>query len=226
MQHLVTAAECVLLDFDGPICDLFRNHPARDIAARLRSLVAEREGAHAVTAAMRETDDPQAVLHAVTPGSPLAAFLERALTEEEVTASATAMPTPFADPLVRTLLGTGRRVAVTTNNSREAVERYLASRGLDRPLAGHVHGRPADLRLLKPDPHCLRRALESTGTDAARALMIGDTVVDLKAAAAARVPFLGYAPRPARRAELTAAGAATVSSLEEVLRLVNTPSFG
>lgn len=228
MDDLVGAAECVLFDFDGPICDLFRGHPASGIAEHMRALVERRgEAADVLTPALRATRDPQVILHGLKPDTELAVFLEDALTQQELRAARSAMPTPYADPLIRTLLATGHKVAVTTNNSPEAVAGYLATRDLDRCFAGHIHGRRADVRLLKPHPDCLERALESTGTPPEKSLMIGDTVNDLLAARAAGVPFVGYAPRPPRRQELYAAGAPyTVASLKELLELVSTPTFG
>lgn len=223
MHDLIRAAECVLFDFDGPICDLFRNHPAPEIAERMRGLIRERGAQHLLTEKVWEAEDPQAFLHRLAPGSELAGSLERALTEEEVHAAKTAAPAPYADPLIRTLVATGRRVAVTTNNSQESVERYLETRDLIHHFAGHIHGRTRNLRLLKPHPDCLLRALASTATGPGRALMIGDTVNDMLAAKAAGVPFLGYSPRPHRREELRGAGANhTAATLEDVLNLVLT----
>lgn len=219
MKDILRAADCVLFDFDGPMCRLFAGRPAPGIARHLRALVDDRGAA--LTPGARSTDDPQVVLRAVEPGSELARLLERTLTEEETRAVDSAAPTDHADRLVRTLVETGRRVAVTTNNSEAAVDRYLSSRGLTDFFPGAVHGRQDDVRLLKPHPDCLYRALAATRTPAERALMIGDTVNDLLAARAAGVPFVGYAPRPTRRAELLAAGAPdVVGSLDEMCRVL------
>lgn len=150
--------------------------------------------------------------------------IEQALTQEEVTAAEGAYPTGYADGLIRTLHATGRGLAVTTNNSRESVERYLRARGLLKLFEGHVHGRfydGAGLRI-KPDPDCLLRALESTGVAAQDAVMIGDAARDLVAARAAGVEFVGYARNERKERELREAGAAhIVPSLREVLLAVD-----
>ncbi|HZG02159.1 MAG TPA: HAD hydrolase-like protein [Streptomyces sp.] len=230
MYELIDAAECVLFDFDGPICRLFAGRPSSGIAERLRGLIEERGEGGLLTEEVRSTDDPQVILRAVAaarPGGELAALVERTLTQEEAEAAGTASPTRFADRLVRALAATGRRLAVTTNNAPLAVERYLARHGLTPHFAGHIHGRRSDTRLLKPHPDCLYRALESTGTTPGRALMIGDSPVDRIAAEAAGVRFLGYGRTERKAGELRAAGAEhVVTSLQEVLTAVGAPTFG
>lgn len=224
MRDLLSNADCVLFDFDGPICSLFAVHSAASVARRLRALA----DAHRVP--MAPTDDPHAVLRAAArqqPGSALVALLERALSQEEIRAAATAQPTAHAAGLIGALAARGRRLAVVTNNSPLAAASYLARHRLANHFQGHVHGRTGETALLKPHPDSLRRALRSTGTEPRRALMIGDTSSDLDAARAAGVPFLGYAPDAARAAELAAAGAGHVTtSLGKVLRAVTAPSFG
>lgn len=207
MRDLIRAADCILFDFDGPVCALFAGHPAAHIARNLRALISEHGGPADLVRRLESTADPQVVLRAVDPGSRLSGILEQALTEEELVAAKSSVPTPDADRLVRELVAAGRRVAVTTNNAAAAVERYLAGRGLLSPFSGHIHGRLGDARLLKPHPDCLERALASTRTPPGKALMIGDTVHDLHAARGAGVAFLGYSPRKGRRDELLAAGA-------------------
>jgi phosphoglycolate phosphatase-like HAD superfamily hydrolase len=74
---------------------------------------------------------------------------------------------------------------------------------------------------LKPDPHCINRALDAMAAAPATALMIGDAPTDLLAARAAGVPFLGYARNERKDMLLRNAGAtAVVHSLATVLRLV------
>jgi phosphoglycolate phosphatase-like HAD superfamily hydrolase len=225
ISGLVRAAECVLLDFDGPVCRLFAGHPSAAIAEKLRTLIGELGEDALLTPELRGTGDTHAILRAVAahrPDGELAARVEELMTREEILAVGSARPTPYADPLIWTLVATGRRVAVATNNSPGAVERYLADRRLAPYFDGRVHGRTPDLRLLKPHPHCLLQALRSTGTAARDALMIGDTPGDLYAARAAGVPFLGFARNERKAGLLRAAGAEhVVTSLQDVLTAVS-----
>lgn len=222
LEDLLTRAKAVLWDFDGPICRLFAVHRAEQVANGLVEWL-ESQGLHGLlTDAERESLDPHVVLRAVDrrhPRSDLVVELEERLTHEERRAASTAWPTAYADPLIRTWTALGSRLAITTNNSPLVVEEYLRSRHLTACFAPHIYGRTQDLHLLKPDPHCLNRALSAMGCAPASALMIGDTPSDCLAARAAGVPFLGYARDAAKGHSLQRAGATTiVSSLETVLK--------
>ncbi|MBU7598233.1 HAD hydrolase-like protein [Streptomyces sp. P38-E01] len=241
MRELLDSTDCVLFDFDGPVCRLFVRHRAADVAARLRALPALRTAAHPLT----EPDDPYAVLRAGigradggrghgSPNDPddgavpadLAELLA-ALTAEEVRAAESAWPTPYADRLLQTLHATRRRPAIVTDTSGEAVARYLDSRGLAHLFAGRIHGRGGSPRALKPEPEAVHRALASTGTAADRALLIGTCAREKETADAAGVRFVGYAPSEEGTAALRAAGAEhVVGSLLELVDAARAPHFG
>ncbi|MGX1270841.1 phosphoglycolate phosphatase-like HAD superfamily hydrolase [Streptomyces phaeoluteigriseus] len=180
---LLAPARVVLWDFDGPICRLFAGHSAERVAVGLVEWLEGRGLRGLLTESERESPDPHVVLHAVDrrhPGSDLVAELEERLTQEELRAAASAMPTAWADPLIRTWTAVGGRLAVTTNNSPRVVAKYLDSRGLASCFAPHVYGRTQDLHLLKPHPHCLNRALTAMGSAPGSALMIGDAPSDYR----------------------------------------------
>ncbi|MEU0214735.1 HAD-IA family hydrolase [Streptomyces sp. NPDC006265] len=224
LRHLIRRARVVLWDFDGPICRLFAGHSAERVSGDLVSWL-EGRGLHGLlTETERESLDPQVVLRAVDrrhPGSDLVAELEERLAQEELRAASSAMPTPYADPLIRTWTAVGSRLAITTNNSPRVVRTYLAGRGLADCFAPHVYGRTQELHHLKPDPHCLNRALQAMGTAPGEALMIGDAPTDHEAAERAGVPFLGYARNDRKAKLLLEAGAeSVVGSLETLLRLL------
>ncbi|MFD8809983.1 HAD family hydrolase [Streptomyces sp. NPDC059627] len=221
ITEMARGARFVLWDFDGPICGLFAGHSAQDVAGGLVKWL-EGRGLHGlVTENERDSLDPQVLLRAVGrrhPGSDLVAELEERLTKEELRATSTAMPTPFADILIQTWRARGARMAVTTDNSPRVVRAYLDDRGLTPCFAPHVYGRTQDLHHLKPDPHCLKRALSAMGAAPDEALMIGDSPTDLQAADQAGVPFLGYARNERKAKLLTEAGAGhVVGSLEPLL---------
>ncbi|WSQ10136.1 HAD-IA family hydrolase [Streptomyces sp. NBC_01231] len=226
LRDLITRARVVLWDFDGPICRLFAGHAADKVADDLVEWL-EGRGLHGLlTDEERQSLDPHIVLRALDrrhPGSDLVDELEERLTTEELRATASAMPTPYADPLIRTWKAVGRRMAIATNNSPRVVRTYLESRGLTACFAPHIYGRTQQLNHLKPDPHCLNRALNAMGSAPSDALMIGDTPSDLYAAKAAGVPFLGYARNERKEKLLRDAGATvTVSSLEPMLTMMRT----
>ncbi|MEV6942025.1 HAD family hydrolase [Streptomyces sp. NPDC051172] len=224
LRELITNARLVLFDFDGPICRLFAGHSAERVASELVAWL-ERQGLRGLLTEEEQVHpDPMVVLYAVNrehPRSDLVLELEERLTQQERKAVPTAMPTAYADPLIRTWSAVGGRLAVTSNNSPRTVFDYLSSRGLASCFAPHVYGRTSELDLLKPNPHCLRQALNAVGSAPSAALMIGDAPTDLQAAESAGVPFLGYARNEYKYKLLRDAGARTVvGSLLPVLRLL------
>lgn len=120
LRELITRARVVLWDFDGPICRLFAGHKAERVAIDLVDWL-EGRGLHGLlTEDERQSLDPHVVLRAVDrrhPGSDLVAELEERLTQEELRATSSAMPTAYADPLIRTWTAVGSRLAIATNNS-------------------------------------------------------------------------------------------------------------
>ncbi|MEH0545207.1 HAD family phosphatase [Streptomyces sp. B21-105] len=223
LRELITRARVVLWDFDGPICRLFAGHSAEHVSGGLVKWLESRGRRDLLTGPERGSSDPQVVLHAVSrrhPDSDLLAELEERLTQEELRAVATAMPTAYADPLIRTLTALGMGQAVTTNNSPRTVTAYMAGRGLTSCFAPHVYGRTPGLRHLKPHPQLLNRALRAMDCDPGSALVIGDAPSDFRAAREAGVPFLGYARDERKEKALRREGASlTVNSLETVLRV-------
>ncbi|CAL9496729.1 Phosphoglycolate phosphatase [Streptomyces sp. enrichment culture] len=224
LRDVVTPDRVVLWDFDGPICRLFAGHSAERVARELVEWLEQQGLSGLLSDEEREHPDPQVVLRAVDrrhPGSDLVTELEARLTDRERHAVASAQPTPHADPLIRTWSALGGRFAVTTNNSARTVRDYLGGRGLLGCFSPHLYGRTIRLDLLKPDPHCLLRALNAMGAAAGSALMIGDSPEDREAAERAEVPFLGYARDEDKAAALRKAGArVVVDSLETVLHVL------
>ncbi|MGV9286781.1 HAD family hydrolase [Streptomyces sp. NPDC003719] len=226
LGRVVRGARFVLWDFDGPICRLFAGHTAERVAAGLVDWLERRGLRGLLTEEERESADPHAVLRAVDrrhPDSDLVAELEERLTQEELRATASAMPTAYADPLIRTWTAVGVGLAVATNNAPRVVRAYLTGRSLLPCFAPHIYGRTQELRLLKPDPHTLVRALGAMGAAPSASLFIGDSPSDCEAAQRARVPFLGYARDERREKSLRDAGAVTVvGSFEPLLALLRT----
>ncbi|WP_406125778.1 HAD family hydrolase [Streptomyces canus] len=227
LASLVSSARYVLWDMDGPMCQLFAGYPAHEIAGQLVAMIDGLGMGALLTAQERSGDDPHVALRGVHErhrGSDLVLALEEWLTRRELEAVSKAMPTPHADPLIRTWSARGVRFAITTNNAALAAAAYVESRGL-ADCFPHVYGRTANLDLMKPDPHCLEEAIKAMGAVPSATLMIGDTATDLQAAQRAGVSFLGYARNAGKEQDLRDAGAeVVVRSLEQVLDVLRSPS--
>ena len=224
LRGLITSARFVLFDFDGPICRLFAGHAAEHVAGQLVEWLESRGLRGLLTEEERVHPDPHYVLEAIHrrhPQSDLVTELEERLTQQELKAVASAMPTPYADPLIRTWTTVGGQLAIATNNSARVAAGYLATRGLASCFVPYVFGRTADLDLLKPHPHCLNQALNAMGADRSLSLMIGDAPSDFLAAQDAGVAFLGYARNEDKEKRLRSVGAdIVVNSLEPLLSIL------
>jgi phosphoglycolate phosphatase-like HAD superfamily hydrolase len=210
---------------DGPICRLFAGYPAHQIAGELVAKIDQLGMGGLLTEQERSSNDPHDALRGVhirRPGSDLVLELEEWLTRRELLAVPKAMPTPHADPLIRTWSSLGVRFAITTNNAALAAAAYVESRGLSDCFP-YVYGRTPNLDLMKPNPHCLEEAIKAMGAVPSGTLMIGDTATDLLAAQRAGVSFLGYARNEKKERNLRGAGAeVVVTSMEQVLDIVRT----
>jgi phosphoglycolate phosphatase-like HAD superfamily hydrolase len=118
----LAATSAVLLDFDGPLCDVFAGMPAPTVDRRL----AEFAGV------VVDTDDPLQVLrHAAEKlDTEKLRQVEDALIQAEVEAIPVSQPTPGGRELVRQLIRSGHRVGVVSNNSTQAVAAFLGRHGL------------------------------------------------------------------------------------------------
>jgi HAD superfamily hydrolase (TIGR01509 family) len=212
---LVRRASAVLLDFDGPICKLFAEVRSADVAADLRRYL-EQRGAPFLDDGI---DDPLAVLRmSAVADADILADLHAQLMHAEIRAASTAIPSPAADAVIGGIARSGRKVAVVSNNSAQAVRAYLTMNQLEGYVSAIAARTSSDPTLMKPNPHLLEAALFDLDVPAAAAVFIGDSVTDVEAAIAAGVAPIGYANKPGKSERLIAAGAvAVVDSMTAVL---------
>lgn len=202
LTALLAGSRVLLLDFDGPVCDLFAGHPAPGIAAGLRRLLVER----GVPDADGERDPMEVLRHTATLGRPgLTGTIEDALCAAELVAARSATPTPYARELIVAAHRSGRRTAIVSNNSAAACRAYLRDHGLERfvhPVVGRAYADPARM---KPDPVPVLAAMHELDAEPGECVLIGDSVSDLTAARRAGVAAIGYANKPGKAERLVAA---------------------
>ncbi len=96
------------------------------------------------------------------------------------------------------LAADGHRFAVCTNKLERLSILLLDALALSRRFAA-ICGQDT-FGMQKPDPEVLRRTIRAAGGDPERAIMIGDSVTDIRTAHAAGVPVIavdfGYSERP------------------------------
>ncbi|MEV5961862.1 HAD-IA family hydrolase [Kribbella sp. NPDC051952] len=205
LTKILSSAEAVLFDFDGPICSLFDGYPAPQITRELLELAYQIRGD--LRPGLEQASSPHELLLAAAGDLGLARQLEAALQKAELAATETARPTPGAAESVAACAASGRLTAIVSNNYAEAVVAYLSQVGLSGQVA-HIEGRnPADPTLMKPDPHLIERAIRTLGISATSCVFVGDQTTDITAGRAAGVPTIGYANKPGKSEAFEAAGA-------------------
>jgi len=206
----------LLLDFDGPICNVFAGLPASTVASRLRSLLVE--SGVALPSHMDDWDDPfEALRLASGHDAALVERVESALRELELIAIRDAEPTPYAREVILACTQTGRPVAVVSNNAKTVVESYLTDKDLIGSVGAVVGRASADPGLLKPSPRPILEAIRLMNADSQGCALVGDTPADIVSAKAASIRSIGYANKPGKREKLTAQGAdVVITTMEEL----------
>ncbi len=217
VDDIIARTRYVLLDFDGPVCDIFAGFPATTVAERLRKLIT----GQGVTLPAEITSSPDPIevfTYSATISADLAAKVEAEMTDQEVQAVATARPAPYVHDVVTSCRDSRRPIAVVSNNSDRAVRAYLALHGLDDRIELVAARTSSDPALLKPSPHLINQAITGLGAPPRQCVLIGDSATDMQAADLAGTDSIGYANKPGKHARLTEAGAgAVVSSLAELV---------
>jgi HAD superfamily hydrolase (TIGR01509 family) len=216
LDELLRSRTVILLDFDGPVCALFKSAEAVDVAETLHAYARSR-GFDFSTPTI--SNDPLVLLTVIATERPdLALEADTELRRLEQDAVTRAIPTPAAAEFIRSACASGHTVAVASNNSREAIQKYLDAHGLSTFVAaieGRPHGQPAKM---KPEPWILEQALTHTHRHAEQAVMVGDSVGDVRAARALEIPCIGYANKPGKEGRLRNAGtAAVVTSMRDLV---------
>lgn len=216
LGEIITATRHLFLDFDGPICSVFAGLKPGTVAARLRDLITSHD--IALPAEVTATSDPFAVFaHAATISPELAAEVEAAMTELEVTAVRTAEPTPGVHAVITSCRESGRTLTVVSNNSARAVGAYLTRHALDGPIGVVIARTSPDPDLLKPCPHLLQQAIAVSNAEPDACTLVGDQVSDIDAARSAGTHSIGYANEPGKADAFADSGAgAIVTSLAPI----------
>lgn len=219
LGKLIARTPCIVLDFDGPVCGIFANHPAPQVANQLRRELID-QGVTLPEAIRGEPDPLEVLRYCATLGRPaIVRRIEDALRAAELDAVRCAEPTPYGREVIVAAWQTGRRVAVVSNNSAPAVTAYLTAHRLNRyvhPIIGRTYAAPDQM---KPNPAPLLAAADELDSKPRDCVLIGDSPTDIEAAHAAGVYAIGYANRPDKYHLLSAADAliGSMAELADVL---------
>jgi phosphoglycolate phosphatase len=196
------AWQAVLLDLDGTLVD-----SAPDLRLALERLFAEEgRGAPDLEAVRGMVGEGARVLVAraaaavglVPDQAGLARLHERFLEIYSAEPCRDTVLFPGAHELLRILRDAGLRLGLCTNKPQRPTELLLDALGIDAYFGAVLGGDALPWR--KPDPRHATAALERLGVERGRAVLVGDSAIDLATARAAGLPCVlvsfGYADRP------------------------------
>ncbi|MEU4606637.1 HAD family phosphatase [Kribbella sp. NPDC023972] len=160
---------------------------------------------------MSAITSPHEFLSAAAEVSPeLARQIKAALQTAETKAVESATPTPGVDDFLTACQEAGRQLAIVSNNTGASVRAYVDRVGL-ADLVQHIEARdPSDPALMTPSPHLIERAAQALEVEPGACTLIGDQTTDVQAARAIGAASIGYANKPGKADDLTAAGADAV----------------
>ncbi|MGI8563641.1 MAG: HAD family hydrolase [Candidatus Dormibacter sp.] len=115
---------------------------------------------------------------------------------------------PRVSELLRSLHSQGLQVILATSAKPEELKRLLAKIDADDTIDRVVSSE--EVSTSKPAPDIFETALEQSGLNAGQALVVGDSVWDLKAASRCGLPAVAVVCGGTSRAELEEAGAVRV----------------
>lgn len=116
---------------------------------------------------------------------------------------------PGAAELLADVKRRGLLVVLATSAKEDEVEVRLETIGAGDDVIDHVT-HSADVDASKPEPDIFRTAMEAVGLTPERTIAVGDSVWDVKAAAACGIACIGVESGGVSAAELRAAGAIAV----------------
>ncbi|MEU4190491.1 HAD family hydrolase [Kribbella sp. NPDC026611] len=185
-----------LLDFDGPVCDLFPSGGTTTIAADTRAplLSAGVELPEELTESVQHL---RVLRYAGQHAAPaVLEAVEQAAIAGEIEAARHAPITPGVREFLEGCAAAGKPVVVVSNNAAVAIDGFLEREELAH-LVVAVLGRPyARPELMKPDPYRAIEAFRLLGYGAEDCCMVGDEPTDTLFARAAGVPSIAYAKSP------------------------------
>lgn len=241
LRALLRDTHSVLIDFDGPVCDMFGGVSTAHIADEVKARAERAWPGTGLDADVRDCADSHGILrrlaamadrHAPALDGPLD-WADEIVERHEYAAVRSAVrfgrETAGASDLVEALHARGKPLAIVSNNAEGPVREYLQHVGLLRRFEAILGRDPHDPRLMKPHPDSILRALRLLGDPKPeQVLLIGDQLTDLTAAVAAGVRFLGFTPYGDRAREMLGQGADFVvaSHAPVVEAVAESPSGG
>ncbi len=185
----------IVFDLDGTLVDSQHDFPRlRKTVVRLAEKYGVTPGRLSITETVnRLMRDATAILHQQNlPDAQIFRFeneVNEAIDNIEMEALPRTKATPNAGAVLKALTDRGFRLGLLTRSSDHFARSALLKTGLG-PYFPFLRSRSSP-GPVKPSPEALRLLLETMGVPPDRAVLVGDQLLDLECAVAARVKFYG-----------------------------------
>ncbi|MGH6864589.1 MAG: HAD hydrolase-like protein [Methyloceanibacter sp.] len=187
----------IVFDLDGTLVDTLP-----DLSKALNDVIVRRGYAPVSAEAIRPSvaGGAKVMIEAALGGATAERDLDQLLVEfiayYEANIAVDSRPFPGVVEALERLASAGARLAVCTNKREQLTRKLLQALELDRYFCA-IAGRDT-LACAKPDPRHLTGVISLAGGDCLRAILVGDSDVDLRTAKAADIPVIlvtfGYGP--------------------------------
>lgn len=209
----------VVFDLDGTLVDT-----APDLTNALNDVLVRRGHAPVSAATIRAAVGMGARIMIETAlarrgaSADIEPMLAEFLAHYDTNIAAESRPFPGAVAALETLKKRGATLAICTNKRAHLARKLMGALGLDGYFQA-IAGRDS-FAVAKPHPGHLTETIAAAGGAPSRAIMVGDSEVDILAAKGARLPVVmvsfGYAPSPLDGARPDA----VIDHFDELARLV------
>jgi myo-inositol-1(or 4)-monophosphatase len=224
LDAILSQAQHLIFDFDGPVCDLSAVMPP-DTADQLRAII--RTEAGELPPSLTKTRDPAELLsYAATVSPDLAARVDAMLSEIEIAASSRAASAAYLDDALAACRDSGRTVTIIGRCTVAAIKAHLAGAGLIdsiQQISGPGSYPPGHL---ETQHHAAIGAIQALGAQPENCVLVTTSVGGVESARSLDAQLIGYATTPSIGDRLTTAGAGCVipSLADLTLRLRARPS--
>ena len=218
LDAILSRARHLILDFNGPVCQLYTDQSEHLAADQLRAILARHHTG--IPEAIAAATDPLAILAYAAAANPqLAEELDAELTRREYTAALTAQPAGYSHDLISSAREGHRTITVISTSSDIAIRAYLHTASLDEQVTA-VIGRTGPSPDSATGHNLITRALKALRAEPAECALIAESADVLDQAAASGIAAIAYARTAAIRNLAAKRSWSAVSSLADLVLIL------
>jgi myo-inositol-1(or 4)-monophosphatase len=208
LDAILSQAQHLIFDFDGPVCDLSAAIPP-DTPDQLRAII--RAEAGELPPSLTKTGDLAELLrYAATISPGLAAHVDAKLSDIEIAAIPGAITAAYLDDALAACRDSGRSAAIISQCSAAAIRAYLTASGLAESIQHIFAPGSYPPGHLEPRHQVIANTIQALGAQPDRCALVTASADGIETARSTSTQLIGYAATPSNSDRLTAAGATCI----------------